>query len=255
MLCIQDIANQLRGGNMDIDFDQIFAKKPKSGDSAFGWHQDSAYWPPLKSDIAAANCWLAVTDATLENGCLRYIPGSHLEPTLRQHRPGKDLFSPIVCRGGGGVFFLGGGGCNNKTGKCYQSCTHSMGYCLSQQHVVYGAVVTCCMSMLTIACVVGGCRAVGASREDSHAIYAPIDESGEVIVDVPAARGDVIVHHERVLHSSRPNMSDSWRHAYILGLRKEECIKEERALGFTHSHNADVNWDAFAKWEDSAAKA
>ncbi len=75
------------------DFDQIFAKRPKSGDSAFLWHQDAAYWPPLKSDTSAANCWLAVTDTTLENGCLRYVPGSHREPELRKHRPGGQAWA------------------------------------------------------------------------------------------------------------------------------------------------------------------
>jgi ectoine hydroxylase-related dioxygenase (phytanoyl-CoA dioxygenase family) len=54
-------------------------------------HQDAAYWPPLKSDTAAANCWLALSNVTKENGCLRYVPGSHLEPQLRKHRPGEAL--------------------------------------------------------------------------------------------------------------------------------------------------------------------
>jgi len=36
----QDIANQLRGPDMIVDFDQIFAKRPQSGDSTFDWHQD-----------------------------------------------------------------------------------------------------------------------------------------------------------------------------------------------------------------------
>lgn len=90
---------------------------------------------------------------------------------------------------------------------------------------------------------------MGKSREDSHAICTDIDESAEHVVDVPAARGDVIVHHERVLHCSHPNMSGDWRHAYILNLRKRECIAEERALGFTHSHNDAANWDVFRKWD------
>lgn len=35
----QAIADQLRGGDMEIDFDQIFSKKASSADSAFLWHQ------------------------------------------------------------------------------------------------------------------------------------------------------------------------------------------------------------------------
>lgn len=43
----KDIANQLRGGDMAIDFDQIFAKAPHSGGSAFQWHQDQGERHPL----------------------------------------------------------------------------------------------------------------------------------------------------------------------------------------------------------------
>jgi hypothetical protein len=92
----QDIANQLRGGDMAIAFDQIFAKRAASGDSAFLWHQDAAYWPPLESDTSAVNCWLAVSNVMRDNGCLRYIPGSHREAALRPHRPGE------LCSAGGG---------------------------------------------------------------------------------------------------------------------------------------------------------
>jgi hypothetical protein len=37
MLAMQAIADQLRGGDMHIDFDQIFAKRASSADSAFLW--------------------------------------------------------------------------------------------------------------------------------------------------------------------------------------------------------------------------
>jgi hypothetical protein len=36
-LPLQAIADQLRGGDMHIDFDQIFAKRASSADSAFLW--------------------------------------------------------------------------------------------------------------------------------------------------------------------------------------------------------------------------
>eukprot|EP00775_Hariotina_reticulata_P008238 gene8238-8428_t len=176
----QAIADQLRGGDMHVDFDMIFAKRASSEDSAFLWHQDAAYWPPLQSDTSAANCWLAVVDVDRENGCMRYVPGSHREPQLRRHKP------------------------------------------------------------------------VARNRDESHALYCPeVDETTERVVDAPARRGDVIVHHERVLHCSWPNLSNNWRHAYILNFRKAACIAEERTLGFTHSHNDEVNWDAFQQWADS----
>jgi ectoine hydroxylase-related dioxygenase (phytanoyl-CoA dioxygenase family) len=72
---------------MVIDYDQLLAKRPFKSDAVFEWHQDQAYWPVLP-DSRTATCWLAVDDSTLENGCMRFVPGSHREP-LRAHRPIK----------------------------------------------------------------------------------------------------------------------------------------------------------------------
>jgi len=79
------IAAQLHGPGMELDYDQLLAKRPFKEDAVFGWHQDQAYWPVFE-DSRTATCWLAVDDSTLENGCMRFVPGSHREP-LRPHRP------------------------------------------------------------------------------------------------------------------------------------------------------------------------
>lgn len=52
-----------------------FLMKPPSVGSAKGVHQDAPYWPfePMHS----ASCWIALDAATLENGCMTIIPGSH----------------------------------------------------------------------------------------------------------------------------------------------------------------------------------
>jgi phytanoyl-CoA hydroxylase len=39
------------------------------------WHQDYAYWASTKPE--QITCWLALDDATPENGCMQLIPGSH----------------------------------------------------------------------------------------------------------------------------------------------------------------------------------
>jgi hypothetical protein len=39
------------------------------------WHQDSVYWRLDPPDVATA--WIALTDSTRENGCLRVVAGSH----------------------------------------------------------------------------------------------------------------------------------------------------------------------------------
>jgi len=81
------IAEQLAGENMQIDYDQLLAKRPHKEDAIFPWHQDSAYWPPFRANPATTTMWLAIDNSTIENGCMRFIPGSHLEPQLRKHGP------------------------------------------------------------------------------------------------------------------------------------------------------------------------
>ena len=51
--------------------------------------QDMGYWPPFTSEKATATCWLAVSDSTIENGCMRFVPKSHREPQIRKHLPGS----------------------------------------------------------------------------------------------------------------------------------------------------------------------
>ncbi len=48
--------------------------------SFVAWHQDSVYWD-LEGD-AVATAWLALTDSTEANGCVRVLPGSHRTPSL-----------------------------------------------------------------------------------------------------------------------------------------------------------------------------
>ncbi|WP_040496428.1 phytanoyl-CoA dioxygenase family protein [Ilumatobacter nonamiensis] len=79
------IAEQLCGEGMTLDFDQLLAKQPGRDDAIFAWHQDQAYWINT-DDRRTATCWLAIDDSTVENGCMQFLPGSHLEP-VRPHRP------------------------------------------------------------------------------------------------------------------------------------------------------------------------
>ncbi len=66
--------------------DQIFMKPPGHG-SVKEYHQDSASWPFLIPQNQIT-CWIALDDATLENGCIRCIPGSHTHGLLQlKHLP------------------------------------------------------------------------------------------------------------------------------------------------------------------------
>jgi hypothetical protein len=64
-------------GDVSVRFwhDQVFWKPAKQG-GVVAWHQDYSYWTRTKP-IAHLTCWCALDDATAENGCLQYIPGSH----------------------------------------------------------------------------------------------------------------------------------------------------------------------------------
>jgi hypothetical protein len=68
------IAKQLCGSDMVLDYDQLVAKRPKKADAIFHWHQDLGYWP-VTPDTRTASFWLALDDATLANGCMRFVSG------------------------------------------------------------------------------------------------------------------------------------------------------------------------------------
>ena len=158
------IAEQLCGAGMVLDYDQLLAKRPFRADAVFHWHQDLAYWP-VTADPRTASFWLAIDDSTIDNGCVRFIPGSHRERRLRPHLP-----------------MLG-------------------------------------------------------DRDQSHTLVAQVDEQRELIRPAELRRGDLTVHHERIVHGSGGNHTQSWRRAYIMAFRSATTVAEERRLGFTHSHN------------------
>jgi Phytanoyl-CoA dioxygenase (PhyH) len=47
------------------------------------WHQDSTYWGLSKPDIVTA--WVAFTPSTVENGCMRVVPGTQNLQQLPHH--------------------------------------------------------------------------------------------------------------------------------------------------------------------------
>lgn len=53
----------------------FFCKMPGDG-KRVSWHQDASYWPLTPSKTVTV--WLAIDDATVENACMRFIPGTHL---------------------------------------------------------------------------------------------------------------------------------------------------------------------------------
>ena len=63
----------------------FFIKEP--GSPGFvSWHQDAAYWGLDPEDVVTA--WVALTHSNLESGCMKVMPGTHLE----SHIPHVDTF-------------------------------------------------------------------------------------------------------------------------------------------------------------------
>jgi len=82
---VTDLVAELVGPKLDCFLSQFIFKNP----GAWGqpWHQDSFYFP-FDPPRPILGVWLAVTAATLENGCLHVIPGSHQQP-VHEHVPDR----------------------------------------------------------------------------------------------------------------------------------------------------------------------
>ncbi|HVF74459.1 MAG TPA: phytanoyl-CoA dioxygenase family protein [Acidimicrobiales bacterium] len=72
-----DIAELFVGPDLALFASHYISKPPFDGQAVL-WHQDAAYWPLEPMEVVSI--WLAVDEATTENGCLRVIPGSHTLP-------------------------------------------------------------------------------------------------------------------------------------------------------------------------------
>lgn len=94
------IADLLGSDDIKMYGDQLFMKAPGTG-TAQPWHQDSASWRDIfPMDLVTA--WTAIDQATVENGCLNFAPGTHRWGMVRGEQLSwfvKDLGSeqwPIV---------------------------------------------------------------------------------------------------------------------------------------------------------------
>ncbi|NQW11325.1 MAG: phytanoyl-CoA dioxygenase family protein [Alphaproteobacteria bacterium] len=79
---ILDSVGQLAGSDFLLWGTTVFGKPAGTG-KRVPWHQDGEYWPIRP--LATCSAWIALDDATPENGCLRVIPGSHKQRRLRAH--------------------------------------------------------------------------------------------------------------------------------------------------------------------------
>jgi phytanoyl-CoA hydroxylase len=87
---IGKMAAQLSGSDgIRIWHDQALIKRPWANPTA--WHLDTPFWS--FSDRRAISIWVALDDATLENGCLYFIPGSQKITTFSKINIGRNMDS------------------------------------------------------------------------------------------------------------------------------------------------------------------
>jgi phytanoyl-CoA hydroxylase len=80
--CLEDIL----GGPIRFWAGKLNLKQPQGG-QAVEWHQDWAFGPATNDSLLTVG--LTLDDATVENGCLMVIPGSHRGPILDHWKDGR----------------------------------------------------------------------------------------------------------------------------------------------------------------------
>lgn len=79
---LMGLCRDLVGPDVDLYWDQAVYKKPQKP-RRFPWHQDNGY--TLVDPQYYLTCWVALTDATVDNGCPQVAPGLHRMGTLQHH--------------------------------------------------------------------------------------------------------------------------------------------------------------------------
>ena len=108
--------SELIGDPVRVRLDQVFLKPAKDG-AGTNWHQDNAYFQ-LENPLKGAAMWIAVHDASVENGTMHMIPGLHMQKLEHSRDPDSDhhvrcwpdetLEVPCELKAGGVVFFAYG---------------------------------------------------------------------------------------------------------------------------------------------------
>lgn len=86
---VLDAVSQILGPNLLVWSVELFTKEPGTA-SVVSWHQDLTYWGMGETD-EELTAWIALSDVSVEAGCMRFIPGSHMGRIVEHH----DTFSEI----------------------------------------------------------------------------------------------------------------------------------------------------------------
>ena len=84
---VLDAVEDIVGRDVLVHSTTFFCKQPH--DPGFiSWHQDAHNW--RLDDPRLVSAWIALSESTTENGCLRVIPGTHRTRLDHQSRPSED---------------------------------------------------------------------------------------------------------------------------------------------------------------------
>ena len=76
---VLDPVEQLIGPNI-LCWNTLFWIKEADHKSFVGWHQDTKYWGLSSDKVVTA--WMALSPASIEAGCMKVLPGSHIGDVL-----------------------------------------------------------------------------------------------------------------------------------------------------------------------------
>jgi ectoine hydroxylase-related dioxygenase (phytanoyl-CoA dioxygenase family) len=82
------IARQLLGPEAEPQFEHMILKPGHYG-APTPWHQDEAYWDE-GLEYNALSIWMPLEDATLENGCMHFVPGTNNAGVMSHHSISND---------------------------------------------------------------------------------------------------------------------------------------------------------------------
>lgn len=85
------MVESLIGPGVAVYFSQVFFKPPEGGGPKPA-HQDNFYFGP-NDDEGVVTAWVALDDATLENGCLFFGDGTQLGPVIAHEAPAGEPFN------------------------------------------------------------------------------------------------------------------------------------------------------------------
>jgi non-haem Fe2+, alpha-ketoglutarate-dependent halogenase len=85
---VVDAVSEVLGDEVMV-WGSLILSKPPHDPGFVAWHQDGLYAGFL-GDAPAVSAWIAMSDSTIESGCMRVVPGSHKQRLPHEVRNAPD---------------------------------------------------------------------------------------------------------------------------------------------------------------------